>query len=133
MIKYHYHTAVKDLPKAFVAAGDRMCRVYSDASESELLTWCVRNRVSTRFIDRRRPGLPFLDLWGRRLRLCGPGVSDGEIAQDLRRLAAGDSPRRERAPKRRARPECGHAPAFWVTADGGRVRCTACTAPEEGS
>lgn len=83
MIKYHYHSAPRDLPHLGVRRGDRMCHVYSDRSLTELIAWGGEHGLRPEWIDRRN-ALPHFDAFGEHLERCGPGVSRAELVGDLR-------------------------------------------------
>ena len=90
MIKFHYHTADRDIDRLDVQAGDRLCHVYSDESLGELLEWGRRHGLEPEWVDRRND-LPHFDLYGARLAVCGEGVSDRELVRDLRRWRRGEA------------------------------------------
>ncbi|MCZ6825258.1 MAG: hypothetical protein V3T97_06825 [Gemmatimonadota bacterium] len=83
VMKFHYHSAPRDLPRLGVRRGDPMCHVYSDRSLAELITWGREHALRSEWIDRRN-ALPHFDAFGERLKLCGPGVSRAELVRDLR-------------------------------------------------
>ena len=90
VIKFHYHTAGRDIDRLGVQAGDRLCHVYSDESLSELIEWGRRHGLEPEWVDRRND-LPHFDLYGARLAFCGEGVSDRELVRDLRRWRRGEA------------------------------------------
>ena len=82
MIKFHYHTAPRDVPDLGVARGDRLCHVYSDESVEELHAWGDKLGLRAEWIDGR--ALPHYDAFGDRLSGCGPAVSRRELVEDIR-------------------------------------------------
>lgn len=84
MIKFHYHTATRAIPRLGIRVGDRLCHVYSDGSLAELEAWGRERGLRPEWIDRRN-ALPHYDLFGERLALAGPGVERAELVADLRR------------------------------------------------
>lgn len=90
MIKFHYHTADRDIDRLDVREGDRLCHVYSDESVAELVDWGRRHGLEPEWIDRRND-LPHFDLYGERLAVCGPGVSDRELVRDMREWRRGEA------------------------------------------
>ncbi|MFQ5689086.1 MAG: DUF4031 domain-containing protein [Gemmatimonadota bacterium] len=83
MIKFHYHTSPKAVPRLGIQAGDELCHVYSDESVAELLRWAGECGLRPEWIHRHR-ALPHFDLFGERLARCGRGVSRRELAGDIR-------------------------------------------------
>ncbi len=111
MMKFHYHSAPRDLPRLGVRRGDPMCHVYSDRSLAELITWGRERSLRSEWIDRRN-ALPHFDAFGERLELCGPGVSRAELVRDLRwwRARRADSERqRSETGRHGAEPERSHS------------------------
>ena len=101
MIKFHYHTARRDIPRLEIRRGDRLCHVYSDTSLEELQDWGREHGLRPEWID--GGAIPHFDAFGEHIEKCGPGVGFRELAGDIRRwrathetAAAGDS-RRVRA------------------------------------
>lgn len=86
-IKFHYHTAVRDVPRLGIRRGDRCCHVYSDASVDELVRWGAAVGIPPRAVQSNH-ALPHFDLFGASLRLCGPGVDRRELVGDIRRWRA---------------------------------------------
>ena len=82
MIKYHYHEATRDVPRLGIAAGERLCHVYSDRSRAELEQWGAAHGLRPEWVHDRT--LPHYDAFGPRLRWCGPGVTLGELKSDIR-------------------------------------------------
>ncbi len=86
MIKFHYHTAPRDLPRLGIRRGARLCHVYSDTSIEELEDWGRRHGLRPEWID--GGAIPHFDAFGEYLALCGPGVGFRELAGDIRRWRA---------------------------------------------
>ena len=86
MIKFHYHSARKRVPRLGIEPGDRLCHVYSDRSIIELHEWGRRYGLRPEWVD--GGSMPHFDAFGVHLRLCGPGVSRRELVGDLRRWRA---------------------------------------------
>jgi hypothetical protein len=86
-IKFHYHTASKEVPRLGIRRGDRLCHVYSDASLDELLAWGRAHDLLPSHLDLRND-LPHFDAFQRRLRFCGEGVSRREFVEDVREWRA---------------------------------------------
>lgn len=84
MIKFHYHTATKDVPRLGIRRGDPLCHVYSDASLEELRAWGRRHGLRPEWAH-RSGSLPHFDAFGEYLERCGPGVSRRELVEDIRR------------------------------------------------
>jgi hypothetical protein len=84
VIKFHYHAAVRGIPRLGIRPGDRLCHVYSDTSLEELHTWGRRHGLRPEWVDRRNT-LPHFDVFGSRLQVCGPGIERRELANDIRR------------------------------------------------
>ena len=82
-IKFHYHNAVRDVPRLGIRRGDRCCHVYSDESLQELISWTERVGIRPEWLDRRHV-LPHFDAHGEWLRVCGPGVNRRELTADIR-------------------------------------------------
>lgn len=83
MIRFHYHTAARDIPRLDVTRGDTLVHAYSDTSIDELVAWGRRHGLKPEWIDRRN-ALPHYDLFGDGVRLAGPGVSRAQLVTDLR-------------------------------------------------
>jgi len=83
MIRYHYHTASRDIPRLAVRRGDTLVHVYSDTSLDELIEWGRSHGLKPEWIDRRN-ALPHFDLFGEGVRLAGEGVTRAELVADLR-------------------------------------------------
>jgi hypothetical protein len=86
MIKFHYHTARRDIPRLGVRRGARLCHVYSDTSIEELQDWGCRHGLRPEWID--GGAIPHFDAFGEHIELCGPGVGFRELAGDIRRWRA---------------------------------------------
>ncbi len=84
MIRFHYHTAQRDIPRIGVRKGDTLVHAYSDTSVEELVAWGSRYGLKGEWIDRRN-ALPHFDLFGEGVSLAGPGVTRAELVEDLRR------------------------------------------------
>lgn len=82
-IKFHYHTARKDVPRLGIERGDPLCHVYSADSLDELLAWGRRHGLRPEWID-RMSALPHFDLFGEYLAHCGDGVERAELVRDIR-------------------------------------------------
>lgn len=84
MIKFHYHTAPRDVPRMGVEEGDRLCHVYSDRSRAELEAWGRDHGLRPGWIDDGHD-LPHYDVkvedFGGEL---GPGVDRSELVVDIR-------------------------------------------------
>ena len=87
MIRFHYHTAGRDIQRLGVRKGDTLVHAYSDTSIEELIEWGRRHGLKAEWIDRRN-ALPHYDLFGDATGLAGPGVSRAELVADLRRWRA---------------------------------------------
>lgn len=84
MIKFHYHTARKDVPRMGVEEGDRLCHVYSDASVEELVAWGRRHGLEPDWVDRGHD-LPHYDVKVEGFEgELGPGVDRPELVADIR-------------------------------------------------
>lgn len=83
MIKFHYHTARKRVPRLNIEKGDRLCHTYSDTSLEELVAWGREHDLPPEWIDRNHD-LPHFDLHGEQLRYAGPGVGRRELVEDIR-------------------------------------------------
>lgn len=90
MIKFHHHTAAKDIPRLGIEKGDPLCHVYSDASLAELLAWGRAHGLKPEWVH-RHSSMPHFDAFGRYLRHCGEGVSRRELVDDIRRWRRGDA------------------------------------------
>jgi len=87
VIRFHYHTAGRDIPRLGVRRGDTLVHAYSDSSIEELIEWGRRHGLKAEWIDRRN-ALPHYDLFGDGVRLAGPGVSRTQLVADLRKWRA---------------------------------------------
>lgn len=83
-MKFHYHTAPRDIPRLGIQRGDRLCHVYSDVSLEELHDWGRRHGLRPEWVE-RSGSLPHFDAFGEHLERCGPGVSRRELVEDIRR------------------------------------------------
>lgn len=83
MIRFHYHTAARDIPRLDVRKGDTLVHAYSDTSLEELIEWGRSHGLRAEWIDRRN-ALPHFDLFGERVNLAGEGVTRAELVTDLR-------------------------------------------------
>lgn len=83
VIRFHYHTAPRDIPRLGVRRGDTLVHAYSDTSLEELIAWGRQHGLKPEWIDRRN-ALPHYDLFGEGLGLAGPGVSRAQLVSDLR-------------------------------------------------
>jgi len=84
MIKFHYHTALRDVPRMDVREGDRLCHVYSDESLEELVAWGGRHELRAEWIDRKH-ALPHYDVRVEDFHgELGPGVERAELVADIR-------------------------------------------------
>ena len=83
VIKFHYHTAVRDVPRMGVHKGDPLCHVYSDTSLEELVAWGRAQGLRADRIDRRNV-LPHYDAHDEWLEACGEGVTRSELVADIR-------------------------------------------------
>ncbi len=82
MIKFHYHTAQKDIPRLGIRRGSRLCHVYSDVSRDELEEWGLRHGLRPEWIH--DGAIPHFDAFGERLERCGRGVRMRELVEDIR-------------------------------------------------
>ena len=82
MIKFHYHTARRDVPHLGIQRGARLCHVYSDTSLEELEEWGRRRGLRPEWVH--SGAIPHFDAFGERLELCGPGVRMRELVSDIR-------------------------------------------------
>lgn len=82
-IKFHYHTAARDVPRLGIERGDTLCHVYSDTSIDELVAWGEARGWRRAYLDLRND-LPHFDAFDDRLEHCGPGVSRREFVEDVR-------------------------------------------------
>ncbi len=87
MIKFHYHRAVKTVPRLGIRRGDPLCHVYSDGSLDELVAWGEARGMKLEWLDRRNV-MPHYDAFRTWLRFCGEGVSRKEFVGDVRRWRA---------------------------------------------
>lgn len=83
LIKYHFHTAQRDVPRLRAKRGDRLCHVYSDRSLDELLAWGAERGLKPQWVDRRNV-LPHYDVLGASVAEHEPGVSRAELVADIR-------------------------------------------------
>ena len=83
MIRFHYHTAARDIPRLDVKKGDTLVHAYSDTSIEELIEWGRSHELKAEWIDRRN-ALPHYDLFGEGVRLAGEGVTRSELVADLK-------------------------------------------------
>ena len=89
MIKFHYHTARRDVPHLGIQRGVRLCHVYSDNSLEELEEWGRRRGLRPEWVH--SGAIPHFDAFGERLELCGPGVRMRELVVDIRGWRAAGS------------------------------------------
>jgi hypothetical protein len=87
VIRFHYHTAGRDIPRLGVRKGDTLVHAYSDRSIDELIAWGREHGLRPEWIDRRN-ALPHYDLFGDGVALAGPGVSRTELVADLKKWRA---------------------------------------------
>ena len=83
MIRFHYHTAARDIPRLDVKKGDTLVHAYSDTSIEELIEWGRSHDLKAEWVDRRN-ALPHYDLFGEGVRLAGEGVTRSELVADLK-------------------------------------------------
>jgi hypothetical protein len=83
VIRFHYHTAARDIPRLDVKKGDTLVHAYSDTSIEELIEWGRSHGLKPEWIDDRN-ALPHYDLFGEGVGLAGPGVTRAELVADLR-------------------------------------------------
>ncbi|TFG67004.1 MAG: DUF4031 domain-containing protein [Gemmatimonadales bacterium] len=83
MIKYHFHTATREVPRLGAHKGDRLCHVYSDRSVEELLAWGATRNLRAEWMDRRNV-LPHFDVLGESVAKHEPGVGRSELVVDIR-------------------------------------------------
>jgi hypothetical protein len=83
VIRYHYHTAQRDIPRLEVKKGDTLVHAYSDTSIEELIEWGRSHGLKAEWIDRRN-ALPHYDLFGPSVEWAGEGVTRAELVADLR-------------------------------------------------
>ena len=83
VIKFHYHSAPRDVAHIGVRKGDRLCHVYSDTSLEELVEWGRMHGLRPEWVDRRNV-LPHYDAHGEWLDACGEGVPRSELVADIR-------------------------------------------------
>lgn len=83
VIRFHYHTAQRDIPRLEVKKGDTLVHAYSDTSVEELIEWGHSRGLKPEWIDRRNT-LPHYDLFGEGVHLAGDGVTRAELVADLR-------------------------------------------------
>ncbi len=83
MIRYHYHTAQRDIPRLEVKKGDTLVHAYSDTSVEELIEWGRSHGLKAEWIDRRN-ALPHYDLFGPSVEWAGEGVTRAKLVADLR-------------------------------------------------
>lgn len=89
MIKFHYHTAARDVPRLGIRKGDALCHVYSDRSAGELVAWGREHGLKPEWIH-RHSSVPHFDAFGEHLEKCGAGVSRRELVADIRRWRHGE-------------------------------------------
>jgi hypothetical protein len=83
VIRFHYHTAPRDIPRLEVKKGDTLVHAYSDKSIEELIEWGCSHDLKAEWIDRRN-ALPHYDLFGEGVSLAGKGVTRSELVADLK-------------------------------------------------
>jgi len=83
VIRFHYHSAPRDIPRLAVRKGDTLVHAYSDHSIEELIEWGRAHGLKAEWIDDRN-ALPHYDLFGEGVNLAGEGVSRAELVADLR-------------------------------------------------
>lgn len=83
MIKHHFHTARRDVPRLGAKRGDRLCHVYSDRSIEELVRWGEKRGLKPEWIDRRNV-LPHFDVVAETVAEHEPGVTRDELVADIR-------------------------------------------------
>ncbi|MBT8479884.1 MAG: DUF4031 domain-containing protein [Gemmatimonadetes bacterium] len=83
MIRFHYHTAQRDIPRLAVKKGETLVHAYSDTSIEELIEWGRSHGLRAEWIDRRN-ALPHYDLFGESVAWAGTGVTRAELVADLR-------------------------------------------------
>lgn len=83
MIRFHYHTAQRDIPRLAVKKGETLVHAYSDTSIEELIDWGRSHGLRAEWIDRRN-ALPHYDLFGESVVWAGTGVTRAELVADLR-------------------------------------------------
>jgi len=83
MIKFHYHSAPKDVPHANISKGEKLCHAYSDACLEELIAWGRERGLPREWIDHNHT-LPHFDLHGGTLEYAGEGVERRELVRDIR-------------------------------------------------
>ena len=91
MIKYHFHSAPKDVPRLGADKGDRLCHVYSDASLNELIEWGAARDLKREWIDRRNT-LPHFDVRADSVNDREPGVGRAELVRDIRKWRVSGAP-----------------------------------------
>lgn len=84
VIRFHYHTAGRDIPRLDVHKGDTLVHAYSDESIEELVQWGRAHGLKPEWIDRRN-ALPHFDLFGASVAWAGEGVSRERLVADLRK------------------------------------------------
>jgi hypothetical protein len=87
VIRYHYHTAARDIARLDVKQGDTLVHAYSDTSLEELIEWGRSHGLRAEWIDRRN-ALPHYDLFGASVAWAGRGVTRAELVADLKRWRA---------------------------------------------
>jgi len=83
VIRFHYHTAPRDIPRLEVNKGDTLVHAYSDTSIEELIEWGRSHDLKAEWIDHRN-ALPHYDLFGEGVSLAGEGVTRSELVADLK-------------------------------------------------
>jgi hypothetical protein len=92
VIRFHYHTAPRDIPRLDVRKGDTLVHAYSDSSLEELIEWGRTHGLRPEWIDDRN-ALPHYDLFGEGVKLAGEGVTRAELVSHLREWRARRRPR----------------------------------------
>jgi hypothetical protein len=87
VIRFHYHTAQRDISRLDVRRGDTLVHAYSDESIEELIAWGRAHGLKAEWIDRRN-ALPHYDLFGAAVAWAGEGVTRSELVADLRKWRA---------------------------------------------
>ncbi len=83
MIKFHFHSAPRDVPALEAGKGDRLCHVYSDVSLEELIEWGTARGLKPDWIDPRHT-LPHFDVRAESVAEREPGVGRAELVRDIR-------------------------------------------------
>lgn len=82
VIRFHYHTARRDIPRLEVKKSDTLVHAYSDTSIEELIEWGRSHGLEAKWIDRRN-ALPHYDLFGASIAWAGEGVTRARLRTDL--------------------------------------------------